>query len=141
MKKTFKQFLTENYTFTIFDIEKVWEDINAKLFDDKLKRPKFRLEDDLNYLVPEEHRPENAYILGYCDQDNNKTILRFCTRIDDPEELIAVIAHEMVHQSLAEKHGYEKMVDIDHGPDFMAYAPLLKNYHNIVLSKTLGFDE
>jgi hypothetical protein len=148
MKKSFKQFLSEKSTteFSIHDIEQVWEDINTKIFDGNLKRPKFRLEDDLNYLVPKEFHPgPDAHILGFCNQVNDKIVLQFSKEIYNAakpmREMIEVVAHEMVHQDLAQIHGYKEMCEIDHGPEFMAYAPRIKNYYNIILSKTLGFDE
>jgi len=142
--KTFKQFLAErqsNYTVRLDDIKAVWQDINTKLFEDELNTPKFTLEDDLNYLAPEEKRPsEHAYILGYTDHDSSGVVLRFCKRIENPREMIEVVAHEMVHQALAERYGYDEMLRVGHGPRFMRYGVLLKKYHNIVLSRTLGDD-
>jgi hypothetical protein len=48
-------------------------------------------------------------------------------------ELIQVLAHEMVHQALAEKHGYVGMLKIGHGAEFMSYADDIKKYRGIKL--------
>jgi hypothetical protein len=140
--KSFKEFLSErqSYKVNLHDIKAVWEDANSKIFG-SLKAPEFTLEDDLDYLVPEKDRLPNAHILGYTDQKGSDgIILRFCKRINHQRELIEVVVHEMVHQDLARRHGYAEMCEIGHGSDFMAYAKIVKKYHNIILSQTLGDD-
>jgi len=148
MKRTFKQFLEsqpekfepKDDWLSLDSIKQIWADVNTKIFGN-LNEPEFTLEADLDYLVPVENRPENAHIMGYCDNKGaNGITLRFCERIKDVKELINVVVHEMVHQALAQRHGYDEMCDIDHGDQFMAFAKIVKRYHGVNLSQTLEYD-
>ena len=131
--------ITENKNhFTIADYTRVWKEINQVCFDGELSEPKIFLDNDLSHLVDDPKyfdRFENGQIIGYCDEDpdDHEIVLLFWNGLSDPREMIQVVAHEMVHQALAEKYSYEKMLKLGHGPEFMSYSNTIKAYHNIEL--------
>lgn len=144
----FKDFLVAEETrvpfdFSLNDVKQLWREINHVCFEGDLHEPLILIEEDLAHLLtPEQQRIMadrfgTGQILGYCDEDpeTGEVVLLFCSDMDDARELVAVVAHEMVHQALAEKHGYRGMLKVGHGPEFMGYAADIKKYHN---TKLLG---
>jgi hypothetical protein len=145
----FKQFLEESnqrFDFTQTDVRRLWRDINAVCFNGDLYEPPIYVESNLNHLMSREvaqkiaDRFGKVDILGYCDEDpeTQEIVLLFNSNMRTARELMAVVAHEMVHQALAEKHGYATMVKMGHGPEFRAYAPAIKKYHNLDLLGPVG---
>ena len=130
--------LLESFHYTLADVKRLWTEINQVCFDGELTEPKIFIEPDLSHLVDEEtmkriqQKHGNADIMGFCDEDpeSHDIVLLFLDDMADGQELMQVVAHEMVHQALAEKHGYEQMKRLGHGPEFMAYAEQIKKYHN-----------
>jgi hypothetical protein len=125
------------YTFTMSMVKQLWQELNKACFESKLHEPPIYLESSLNHLVSGQYldKHENGDVLGFCDEDpeTHELVLLLSTKIESPHELMQVLAHEMVHQALAEKLGYVQMLKVGHGPAFMAYAPAIKRYHNLVL--------
>ncbi len=137
------QHLLESFNYTVDDVRRLWVEINQVCFDGELTEPKIFIESDLAHLIDEPTREKirkqhgDVDIMGYCDQDpeTHDIVLLFLDDMADGRELLQIVAHEMVHQALAEKHGYDQMRRFGHGPEFKAYAPLIKKYHN---AKLLG---
>lgn len=141
MKKSFKQFheskheVIDNW-LSLESIEKIWEDANDKVFGGQLTKPKFSLEDDLNYLTRRfktDGEEVDGHILGYCDRVGSRILLQFSKKIKDPEQLVETVVHEMVHQAEAERTSYLKMLADPHGDDFFAWEDACKKYHNVNL--------
>ena len=147
MKKSFKEFHESKVVddwLSLETIEKIWEDANDKVFGGQLSKPKFTLEDDLNYLTKRfKNTGEeiNGSILGYCDKEGSKIILRFSKKIHTVRELLETVVHEMVHQAEAERTTYLKMHADPHGDDFFAWAPQVKNYHGVDLRTIIHTDD
>jgi hypothetical protein len=129
--------LLESYHFTIQQTKQLWRELNKVAFDGELKEPPIYLESDLNHLVPPDYGDKfgSGDCLGYCDEDpeTKEIVLLISTKIESARELMMVLAHEMVHQALAEKHSYYEMLKIGHGEEFMSYAPKIKRYHDLKL--------
>ena len=131
----------QEFTFNKSRVERLWKEINDVCFDGELHKPMILIEEDLNHLVPSSWKDtdKDGQCLGYCDldpdpEDNpHDIVLLFSHKIDNAKELVEVVAHEMVHQALAEKHGYRGMLKIGHGSEFMAYKDAVKKYHNTTL--------
>lgn len=146
MKRTFKQFLESQVIddwLSLETIEKIWHDANEKVFDGQLTKPKFSLEDDLNYLArrygPEaQEEAKHGVMLGYCDKEGSRIILRFSKKIKDVKELLEVVVHEMVHQAEAERTTWLKMLKDPHGDDFLAWEERISKYHNLSLRQIIG---
>jgi hypothetical protein len=140
---SFKRFLQEQtaYTPSIDDIKAIWHRINNGVYDDELEEPKFTLEDSLNHLAhPNDEMAKNpdAQILGYCDQVDGKIVLRFSKHINSKFELWQTVGHEMVHQAIAQRSGYDAMLKVGHGPKFKSYQHAYDGFEpKITISKTL----
>jgi hypothetical protein len=130
-----KTFLQEyQFSFSVEQVKLLWEDINETCFDSELKLPKLEIvEQDVINKFKSEKDPEDADILGYCGEKNGEIFLMFSKEIESASELMETVAHEMVHQDLAEKYGYLRMLQIGHKAAFMDYKPIIKLYHNVVL--------
>jgi hypothetical protein len=138
--KSFKEFLHEQNNdkwLNVETIKEIWEDANDKVFQGQLDKPKFTLEDDLNYInkrYPHNEEARNGDIVAFCDKEGSKFILRFCKSvIKNPRDLMEVVVHEMVHQAEAERTTYLKMCEDPHGDNFFAWADAVATYHNMVL--------
>lgn len=137
------QQLLESFNYTLPDVKRLWTEINQVCFDGELTEPKIFIEPDLSHLIDEatmeriREKHGNADIMGYCDEDpdTHEVVLLFLDDMADGHELMQVVAHEMVHQALAEKYDYDQMRRIGHGPEFMSYAEKIRKYHN---AKLLG---
>lgn len=146
MKKSFKQFHESNHEvidnwLTIESIQKIWEDANNKVFGGQLTKPKFSLEDDLNYLSKRyktDGEETNGYILGYCDKEGSNIILRFSRHISTIRELLEVVVHEMVHQAEAQSSTWLKMLKDPHGEKFLSWEGEVSKYHNLSLRQIIG---
>ena len=125
------------YRFTASDVKRLWREINHTCFNGDLTEPPIYLEQDLNHLVPKAYADKfgGGDALGYCDEDpeSKEIVLLISTKVESPRELMEVVGHEMVHQALAEKHGYVGMLKVGHGAEFMSYAPAIKKYYNMTL--------
>jgi hypothetical protein len=139
MKRSFKQFL-ENQAIddwlSLETIEKIWDDANEKIFNGQLTKPKFTLEDDLNYITKRYKTDGEAVdgnILGFCDRVGSRIVLQFSKKIANARELLETVVHEMVHQAEAERTTYLKMHADPHGDDFFAWADQVKTYHGLNL--------
>jgi hypothetical protein len=124
-------------------IKKIWHDANDKVFDDELTMPKLTLEDDLNYLArrfgPDaQEESKHGDMLGYCDKEGSRIILRFSKKIRNVNELLETVVHEMVHQAEAERIGWLKMLRDPHGEEFLAWEDRVKKYHNVSLRQIIG---
>jgi hypothetical protein len=139
-----QNFLTDKFCYQInfIDIKNTWTDINNKIFG-LLKEPKITIEDDLTYIDPyldEKYRDRQCTILACTDKDiNGNIVLRFSKKIETARMMIETVIHEMVHQDLARRFGYNTMCNIGHDSEFMAYAKLVNKYHNIELSEVLEY--
>ena len=146
MKLTFKTYLESQAIddwLSIDSIEKIWHDANGKIFDSELKLPKFSLEDDLNYLAkrfgPDAHEEsKHGDMLGYCDREGSRIILRFSKKIRTARELLEVVVHEMVHQAEAERTTWLKMLKDPHGEEFLSWEEKVSKYHNLSLRQIIG---
>lgn len=124
-------------------IKQIWNDANEKVFDGQLDMPKLSLEDDLNYLA-KRYGPDameeakNGDMLGYCDKEGSKIILRFSKKIKNARELLEVVVHEMVHQAEAMRLTWLKMLRDPHGEEFLAWEDRVKKYHNLSLRQIIG---
>src|SRR5574343_1964632 len=100
-----KTFLQEyQFSFSVEQVKLLWEDINETCFDNELKLPKLEIvEQDVINKFKSEKDPEDADILGYCGEKNGEIFLMFSKEIESASELMETVAHEMVHQDLAEK--------------------------------------
>lgn len=133
--------LNEAFSYSVADVKRLWNEINNISFDGTLNVPKIFLESNFDHLVPAEYLAfvrktnPNAEIMGFCDEDpeDHDTVLLIANHITDPVELIQVVAHEMVHQAIAEEKGYSQMEKIGHNAEFMAYAEKIKKYHHTSL--------
>lgn len=141
---SFKGFLQERqmYTPTVHDIEAIWHAINKGVYKDKLKEPKFVLEDSLNHKAFPSDREylkkhPDAQILGYCDEDSSGIVLRFSKHISSKFELWQTVGHEMVHQAIAETMSYKDMLRVGHGMTFQGYQKKYDHFEpKITISKT-----
>lgn len=138
--KSFKEFLKEQSIdnwLSLETIEQIWEDANDKVFQGQLDKPKFTLEDDLNYLFrryPDNEEARKGTIVAFCDKEGSKIILRFCGKaIRNARDLMEIVVHEMVHQAEAERTTYLKMHADPHGEDFFAWAGAVSTYHGMKL--------
>lgn len=128
---------------SIDTIKQIWNDANEKVFDSQLDMPKISLEDDLNYLA-KRYGPDameeakNGDMLGYCDKEGSKIILRFSKKIKNARELLEVVVHEMVHQAEAMRLTWLKMLRDPHGEEFLAWEDRVKKYHNLSLRQIIG---
>ena len=131
------EILNEQFIFDLNQVGQLWADINKVCFNNKLNKPPIYIEPDLNHLVPPEYADKfgSGDVLGYCDEDpeTKEIVLLVAAKMHTAIELMQVVAHEMVHQALAEKYGYQKMLQIGHGQEFIEYANSVKKYHNTVL--------
>jgi hypothetical protein len=130
--KTFIEFLKEGFDCNLPIVEHHWKAINKASFDGKLKHPKISVlsQEDMNKLG----KSSDGDILGYCDaKDLDNIKLYFSKDITDIIELAKIVAHEMVHQALAQELGYHEMRIAEHGSKFMAYAPQIKKYRGTLL--------
>lgn len=143
----FKQYLNES-DYSHASIMIIWKNANDIVFNNKLNEPKFSLEQNLqkytNFFIPD---GIGGTLLGFCDWsdliwdqrkepydfDTFHPVLRFAKSIKDRKELEEIVVHEMVHQMIAQQHGYRYMCEVNHGPEFMAYAPSVAKYKNIKL--------
>ena len=132
-----RDLLETTYHFSQADVKRLWREINHTCFDGELTEPPIYIEQDLNHLVPKQYTDKfgGGDALGYCDEDpeTKEIVLLISTKVESARELMEVLAHEMVHQALAEKHGYIGMLKVGHGAEFMSYAPAIKKYYNMKL--------
>ena len=132
-----RDLLEITYHFSQADVKRLWREINHTCFDGELTEPPIYIEQDLNHLVPKQYADKfgEGDALGYCDEDpeTKEIVLLISTKVESARELMEVLAHEMVHQALAEKHGYIGMLKVGHGAEFMSYAPAIKKYYNMKL--------
>ena len=143
MKRSFKQFLEsqpiDNW-LSLETIEKIWEDANEKIFGGHLTKPKFSLEDDLNYITKRyktDGEEKDGHILGFCDRVGSRIVLQFSKKIANARELLETVVHEMVHQAEAERTTYLKMHADPHGDDFFAWADAVHAYHHLDLRQII----
>jgi len=131
------------YTPSVHDIEAIWHAINKGVYDGELEEPTFVIEDSLNHKAfpsDTEYLEKNpaAQILGFCDYEGGKIVLRFSKHINSKFDLWQTVGHEMVHEAIAERSGYEEMLKVGHGPKFKSYQNAYKDFEpKITLSKTL----
>jgi hypothetical protein len=133
----FHEISEQQFQVTLSKVKHLWHDINNVCFEGKLKEPRILLEPDLSHLISPEYRERmgEGEAMGYCDRDpeSGEIVLLFSNKITDPRELMQVVAHEMVHQDLAEEHGYDEMLRIGHSTGFTRYTSIIKRYYNTVL--------
>jgi hypothetical protein len=141
----FKQFMEDAqqrpFDFNVNDVKQLWREINRVSFGGKLHEPPIYVEPTLNHLLNPAQAQQMAdefgsgEILGYCDEDpeTGEVVLLFNADMRTASELMDVVAHEMVHQALAQEYGYVGMLKAGHGPKFMAYAPAIAKYHGVKL--------
>lgn len=117
---------------------RLWNEINDTCFDGELRPPlKIIVESDLSHLLEGRHELDEGQgggVAGYCDIDPD-TQQEVILLIDDMDarELMEVMAHEMVHQHLAQTHGYTNMCRLGHAAAFEEYAPRIARYYGIKL--------
>lgn len=117
---------------------RLWNEINDACFDGELRPPlKIIVESDLQHLLEGRHELDEGQgggVAGYCDIDPD-TGQEVILLIDDMDarELMEVMAHEMVHQHLAQTQGYTKMCQIGHAAAFEGYAERIARYYGIKL--------
>ena len=137
-----KDLSEQKFSFTLSQLHRLWGEINEACFDGELTKPRLLIEDNLDHMVPADYLAQarkedpDAEIMGFVDEDihgDNGLVVLIADIMSGPKELVEVVAHEMVHQALAEKHGYKKMCQIGHGHEFMEYAEAIKKYHNTTL--------
>jgi hypothetical protein len=125
------------YRFSQADVRRLWCEINYTCFNGELTEPPIYIEQDLNHLVQKQYTDKfgGGDALGYCDEDpeTKEIVLLLGTKIESARELMEVLAYEMVHQALAEKHGYIGMLKVGHDAEFMSYAQAIKKYYNLKL--------
>ena len=124
------ELLENKFTFTLAQVRQLWRELNATSFNGDLTEPLILIEQDLDHMVPPGYADKfgGGDVLGFCDEDpeSKELVLLLSMKINDAVELMEVVAHEMVHQALAEEHGYQQMLRIGHGTAFMSYALAIK---------------
>ena len=115
-----------------------WRLLNRTCFNNQLDPPLFILfENNLDHLVDPTHRKPagTGGPAGYTDldPDTGKEVLLIADDITDPALFMAVIGHEMVHQSLSQKLGYTEMLKAGHGPVFVNELQKLKRMKGLDL--------
>lgn len=117
---------------------RLWNEINDTCFDGELRPPlRIVIESDLQHLLDRKHELDEGQgggVAGYCDIDPD-TEQEVILLVDDMDarELMEVMAHEMVHQHLAQTHGYLNMCRLGHAAVFESYAPRIARYYGIKL--------
>lgn len=136
----------ERITFTASQVAKLWELLNATCFSNALSKPSFVIQRNLkkrvsdfiaDYNLPahaDTTKQGDTLGLVLWDFKRNQATIVIDTSVDNPKDLMMVLAHEMVHQALAEKHGYQKMCVIAHGPEFKAYKANIERYKGLKLT-------
>lgn len=134
-------------TFSVNEIKQLWVLLNERCFDGRLREPIFSLEYDLmerandfasdNHITPIDADGDSGkHLLGLClwQFSRNRAVILLDKSITDPRTLVKVMAHEMVHQDLAEQHGFGEMCRMGHGPAFKAYKQLIERYPGLRLT-------
>lgn len=112
------------------DCWQVWETLNQVCFDSELKRPDaILLVSDLSHLKSE---VPGETTMGCVTPTLNNCVIHLRSDLSE-QELYHVLGHEMIHQAILQKHGYEEMVNIAHGPKFTIYRNALKKFHGLTL--------
>lgn len=125
-------------SFTLSQCWRLWNEINEVCFDGELRPPlHIIIERDLSHLIDHNHpldEGDGGGIAGFCDLDphTHQEVLLFRSDLQ-PRELMEVMAHEMVHQHLAQTVGYRRMCQIGHNRVFDDYAERISRYHGLKL--------
>jgi hypothetical protein len=127
------------YAYDLSICWRLWNEINEVCFDGTLRPPvRIVIESDLSHMLNGRlHELDDGTgggIAGYCDLDND-TGQEVLLLLDDmnARELMEVLAHEMVHQHLAQTLGYTNMCRTGHTELFNSYAPKIHKYYGINL--------
>lgn len=135
--KTLTPAVTAN--FTTHQLWQLWELLNETCFDGELKKPLYILQEpDLSHLLDRPHpiagEGDSGQMTGYCDEDpaTKRPVLLFLRGLSE-HEMLEVMAHEMVHQHLMQKHGYTRMCRMGHGPVFDSYKSTIAKYKGLKL--------
>ena len=133
-------------SFSSRAVSELWAMLNTTCFDGLLKKPFIVLQDDEEMQVRVEDFMED-YSIAHVDQKDrsimglvlwdygkSRAAILINKAITNPRMLMLVLVHEMVHQALAEKHGYVQMCKIAHGPQFKAYKEQVERYKGLYLT-------
>lgn len=126
----------------------LWHHLNEVCFDSSLKQPLIAVEDNESLLVRYDDfvedykvahadvKPDGAFVEGMVlwDSIRKRAVIILNKGITTAKDLMLILAHEMVHQALAEKYGYNQMCRIGHGPRFKAYASKVARYPKLYLT-------
>ena len=129
----------ETANFNTHHLWQLWHLLNDTCFDGELEKPLYILQEpDLSHMIDRPHpikrEGEDGEIAGYCDQDptTKRIVLLFLNNLSE-REMLRVMAHEMVHQHMAQIHGYRAMCDMGHGTAFMEYRERIRRYKGLDL--------
>lgn len=124
-----------NKSFSLAQVEQLWEEFNKTCFDGELTKPEIAIDDDIHkHMHGEDDYFGAGEIEAACamNKKTGKLILIFKSE-SNPIKMMQMVAHEMVHQSLVEKFDYDSMLKFDHGSEFSAYKDAIAKYHNTKL--------
>lgn len=128
----------------------LWQDFNATCFDGNLRAPLIllesgrklseRIEDfiadhSLSHVDKTDDNEPGGLVLW--SASTQRAVIIINSGMDLAETKI-VLAHEMVHQALAEEHGYIPMCRLGHGPSFLAYKRNIERYPGLYLTDAYG---
>lgn len=132
--------------FSPQEVIQLWSLLNDRCFDSKLKKPIIVLDDqqgiearvedfieDWGLANAEDRKGGSTLGLVLWDFKRSLAVIVLSKSLTSAHDLMHVLAHEMVHQALAEKHGYQTMCRIGHGPQFSAYQMNIERYPGLTL--------
>jgi hypothetical protein len=129
------------------EVAQLWTVLNRVCFDSALTRPFFSIESQADManrvndfvhdygLDPSQNKHGNQ-TLGFTlwDFKADKAAIVISKDVKDAHTLIVTMAHEMVHQALAETYGFVEMCKMGHGPKFVAYKSKVERYKGLYLT-------
>ncbi len=123
--------------FSLQQANQLFRDMNRIIFNNEISAPWIIFESNLNHLVPPQFADltKDGDVLGFCDldPDTKKCVILLNAKIRRADTFMEVLAHEMVHQHLAETTSYQDMLRAGHGPTFMAYTSKVRQYRGLIL--------
>ena len=133
-------------SYTSAELRNTWKHLNQVCFDGSLTVPFLAMEssdtllsrvDDFveDYNIDPKLDVRSGYPAGLClwDFPRDRATILVSKDIKTANEFIEVVAHEMVHQAIAQQLGFKEMCVIGHGPVFMSYRSRLARHPGLKL--------
>lgn len=133
-------------SYTSVELKNTWNHLNQVCFDGILKVPFLAMEspdtllsrvDDFvaDYNIDPKLDVRSGYPAGLClwDFPRDRATILISRDIKTANEFLEVVAHEMVHQAIAQQLGFKEMCVIGHGPVFLSYRSRLARHPGLKL--------